>query len=109
MLAGRGGDTRVYRAVRGKDGSEIIVEANARGVKDLEGSVRYFEGFVDDITERRRVEIAPRQAKEAAEAELAIRRQPHAFEGRSHRHRAGRGIPYHWADAIDQGRFVVVR
>jgi PAS domain S-box-containing protein len=51
-----------------KDGSEIIVEANVRVVKDLEGSVLYFEGFVNDITERRRVEIALQQAKEAAEA-----------------------------------------
>ncbi|MGH8064895.1 MAG: response regulator [Candidatus Entotheonellia bacterium] len=51
-----------------KDGREIIVEANVRVVKDLEGSVLYFEGFVNDITERRRVEITLQQAKEAAEA-----------------------------------------
>jgi two-component system, sensor histidine kinase and response regulator len=54
--------------LRRKDGREIIVEANMRVVKDPEGAVRYFEGFVNDITERRQVEIALQQAKEAAEA-----------------------------------------
>jgi two-component system sensor histidine kinase/response regulator len=51
-----------------KDGSEIIVEANVRVVKDPAGSVLYFEGFVNDITQRKRVEVALQQAKEAAEA-----------------------------------------
>jgi two-component system sensor histidine kinase/response regulator len=51
-----------------KDGQEIIVEANVRVVKDTDGSVLYIEGFVHDITERRQVEIALQQAKEAAEA-----------------------------------------
>jgi two-component system, sensor histidine kinase and response regulator len=54
--------------LRRKDGNEIIVEANVRVVKDPEGSVLYFEGFVNDITERKRVEIALQQAKEGAEA-----------------------------------------
>jgi PAS domain S-box-containing protein len=51
-----------------KDSSEVIVEANVRVVRDPQGSVLYFEGFVNDITERKRVEIALQQAKEAAEA-----------------------------------------
>jgi two-component system, sensor histidine kinase and response regulator len=54
--------------LRRKDGSEIIVEANVRVVKDLEGSVLYFEGFVNDITERKQAEIDLQQAKTAAEA-----------------------------------------
>jgi len=54
--------------LRRKDGREIIVEANVRVVKDPEGAVLYFEGFVNDITERKQVEIALQQAKEAAEA-----------------------------------------
>jgi PAS domain S-box-containing protein len=54
--------------LRRKDGSEIIVEANVRVVKDPEGSVLYFEGFVNDITERKRMEIILQQAKEGAEA-----------------------------------------
>jgi PAS domain S-box-containing protein len=51
-----------------KDGREIIVEENVRVVKDSEGAVLYFEGFMNDITERRQVEIALQRAKEAAEA-----------------------------------------
>jgi two-component system, sensor histidine kinase and response regulator len=54
--------------LRRKDGREIIVEANVRVVKDPEGAVRYFEGFVNDITERKRVEVVLQQAKEAAES-----------------------------------------
>jgi two-component system, sensor histidine kinase and response regulator len=54
--------------LRKKDGSEILVEMNVRVVKEPDGAARYFEGFVNDITERRRVETALQQAKEAAEA-----------------------------------------
>jgi two-component system, sensor histidine kinase and response regulator len=54
--------------LRRKDGREIIVEANVRVVKDAEGTVLYFEGFVNDVTERRQVQSAMQQAKEAAEA-----------------------------------------
>jgi PAS domain S-box-containing protein len=54
--------------LRRKDGREIIIEANVRVVRNLEGAVLYFEGFVNDITERRQVETAMQQAKEAAES-----------------------------------------
>jgi two-component system, sensor histidine kinase and response regulator len=54
--------------LRRKDGREIIVEANVRVVTGPDGALLYFEGFVNDITERRRVEIALQQAKEAADA-----------------------------------------
>ncbi len=54
--------------LRKQDGSDIIVEMNVRVVRDPEGAVRYFEGFVNDVTERKRVELALQQAKDAAEA-----------------------------------------
>ena len=54
--------------LRRKDGSEIIVETNVRVVKGPEGAVRYFEGFVNDITERKRAESDMQQAKAATEA-----------------------------------------
>ena len=54
--------------LRKKDGSDVIVEMNVRVVRDPKGAVRYFEGFVNDVTERKRVEMALQQAKEAAEA-----------------------------------------
>ena len=54
--------------LRRKDGSEIIVEANVRVVEAPDAGMLYFEGFVNDITERKRAEIALQQAKETAEA-----------------------------------------
>jgi two-component system sensor histidine kinase/response regulator len=54
--------------LRKKDGSEIIVEMNVRVVKEPGGAVRYFEGFVNDVTQRKRVEVALQQAKAGAEA-----------------------------------------
>ncbi|HET6272935.1 MAG TPA: PAS domain S-box protein, partial [Bacteroidota bacterium] len=39
-----------------KDGTKIWVSENARSVKDGTGSVRYYEGFVQDITERKRAD-----------------------------------------------------
>ena len=54
--------------LRKKNGRKIIVAMNVRVVQDPEGRMHYFEGFVSDITERKRVEIALQQAKDAAEA-----------------------------------------
>ncbi len=53
---------------RKKDGTEVIVEMNVRVVQDAVGSTRYFEGLVNDITERKQAEQALLQAKETAEA-----------------------------------------
>lgn len=41
---------------RRKDGSSFYARENARAVRDESGSVLYFEGTVEDITSRRRVE-----------------------------------------------------
>jgi two-component system, sensor histidine kinase and response regulator len=67
-LLAEGAMKNYVERLRRKDGREITVEANIRVVKDPEGAALYFEGFVNDITERRQVEIALQQAKEAAEA-----------------------------------------
>jgi two-component system, sensor histidine kinase and response regulator len=67
-LLAEGGVQEYVARLRKKDGSEIIVEMNVRVVKEPEGAVRYIEGFVNDVTERKRVEVALQQAKEAAEA-----------------------------------------
>jgi len=45
-------------AIRRKDGSVIWISENARVVKDENGSVRYYEGTVMDITQRRAMQIA---------------------------------------------------
>ncbi|QDV44887.1 Signal transduction histidine-protein kinase BarA [Stieleria neptunia] len=57
-----------FRArLRRRDGSEIWISENARAVRDEEGSVRYFEGTVVDITQRLSSEQL-RLQKEQAEA-----------------------------------------
>ena len=47
-----GFESRVYR----KDGSIIWISENVRAVRDRSGKVLYYEGTVEDITERRRHE-----------------------------------------------------
>jgi PAS domain S-box-containing protein len=42
--------------VRRKDGAKIWFSENARAVKDATGKLRYYEGTVEDITERKRAE-----------------------------------------------------
>jgi PAS domain S-box-containing protein len=61
----RGFESEVYR----KDGSVIWISENARIVRDSQGSIAYYEGMVEDITDRKRLErdlIASKTAAEAA-------------------------------------------
>ena len=48
----QGFETQNYR----KDGSQIWVSINARTVKDATGKVLYYEGTIEDITERKKME-----------------------------------------------------
>jgi PAS domain S-box-containing protein len=59
-----GFEYEVYR----KDGGKIWVSESARTVRDGEGRALYYEGSVQDITERRRAESELRAAKMEAEA-----------------------------------------
>ena len=47
-----------------KDGSPIWVQLNIHTVHDQQGNVQYFDGFVRDITERKRTEDALRSSEE---------------------------------------------
>jgi len=47
-----GFESEIYR----KDGSKIWISENARSVLDADGNLAYFEGMVEDITERKRLE-----------------------------------------------------
>ncbi len=59
-----GFESRVYR----RDGTIIWTSEKARTVTDEDGEPLYFEGFVEDITERKKVAEELRRAKEAAES-----------------------------------------
>jgi diguanylate cyclase (GGDEF)-like protein/PAS domain S-box-containing protein len=45
-------DSEIYR----KDGSTIWISENARCVRNSDGSIAYYEGFVENITERKALE-----------------------------------------------------
>ncbi|MBR8832043.1 MAG: Sensor histidine kinase RcsC [Chroococcopsis gigantea SAG 12.99] len=57
-------ESQIYR----KDGKIIWIAEHARAVRDENGDIIYYEGFVEDITERKEVEANLQKAKEAAEA-----------------------------------------
>ncbi len=57
-------ESQVYR----KDGVVIWISEKARSVRTAQGDVRYYEGFVEEVTERKRSAEELRLAKEAAEA-----------------------------------------
>ncbi|KAF0151125.1 MAG: Signal transduction histidine kinase [Ignavibacteria bacterium] len=49
------------------DGPKIYVRESARAIKDSDGNVLYYEGTVEDITEKKKAEEEIIQAKEKAE------------------------------------------
>ncbi len=58
-LIEREGEVRGYETTwRRYDGTSIWVRESARAVRDVEGQVLYYEGAVEDITERKRAEEA---------------------------------------------------
>ncbi len=59
-----GFESEVYRA----DGSVIWISESARAVRDTDGAVLYYEGSVEDISDRKVFESALQLALEAAEA-----------------------------------------
>ncbi|MEG4494371.1 response regulator [Microcoleus sp. D3_18_C4] len=57
-------ESQIYR----RDGSTIWISENARSICDENGSVLYYEGTVQDITDRKQAESAMQLALEAAES-----------------------------------------
>jgi sigma-B regulation protein RsbU (phosphoserine phosphatase) len=53
-----GFESKIYR----KDGSIIWIAENCRAVRDAQGTLLYYEGTVEDITERKRAEEQIRRA-----------------------------------------------
>lgn len=46
------------------DGTIVFVRESARAIRDNEGAIQYYEGTVEDITERRRAEESLRESEE---------------------------------------------
>ncbi|MFN2443923.1 MAG: putative bifunctional diguanylate cyclase/phosphodiesterase, partial [Thermoanaerobaculia bacterium] len=55
---------------RKRDGSRVWVQLSAHAVKDDQGRVLYFEGFVTDIDERKHAEVTLRTQATAMEASM---------------------------------------
>jgi PAS domain S-box-containing protein len=57
-------ESQIYR----RCGDVIWISENAWAVRDAQGAVKFFEGFVEDVTERKRREESERQRGAASEA-----------------------------------------
>ena len=56
-----------------RDGTALYVRENANAVRDAEGKVKYYEGTIEDITDRKRAEAAlKKQARELAQTVRAL-------------------------------------
>lgn len=71
-------ETRMKR----RDGQIIWVSENARAVKDTQGQIAYFEGSIEDITQRKQAEIALREAK--IQSDLSSRAKSDFLANMSH-------------------------
>ncbi len=60
----------VEMQLRKYDGSVIWARSNFRATRDADGQVLYYEGSLEDITERKRVEMALRESEQTARALL---------------------------------------
>jgi len=63
LIQGEGIVSRFESQVYHKDGRVIWISENARAVRDEKGDVQYYEGTVEDITDRKRAEEALRDSE----------------------------------------------
>lgn len=68
--------------VKRKDGSMVWVSENIRPVKDDEGTLLFYEGSMEDVDQRRKAEIALKEAK--IESDLANRAKSEFLANMSH-------------------------
>ena len=66
LLGEHGQVSRLESEMRRKDGSAIWTSLSVHAVRDDSGGLLYYEGLLQDITERRRAEAALRQSEKLA-------------------------------------------
>lgn len=77
-----GVSSQIEMQVRRKDGTIIWVNENVRSVFDEEGNLLYYEGSMEDITQRKVAEIALRDAK--VDSDLSSRAKSEFLANMSH-------------------------
>jgi PAS domain S-box-containing protein len=82
-------------AMRKKDGGLMWVSISATAQRDEEGEIKWMDGVVEDITERKKIEVALRESEQRLK--LILHGSPIAtfVIGRDHR-------VIHWNDALEQ-------
>ena len=65
LMREKGVVTNFESEIRRRDGSTIWISENARAVHDEQGNLLFFEGHVQDITDRKRAEAEKERAQQA--------------------------------------------
>ncbi|PZQ48086.1 MAG: PAS domain-containing sensor histidine kinase [Micavibrio aeruginosavorus] len=99
----RSGSTTSECQVRRRDGTVIWVQENLRAVRDDQDQLIFYEGSMDDITQRKLTEIALREAK--VESDLAYRSKSEFLANMSHELRTPLNAIIGFSDIIQNQAF----
>lgn len=92
--------------LRRKDGQIIWVQENLHAIKDDDGSLLFYEGSIEDITQRKETEVALRQAM--VESDLASRSKSEFLANMSHELRTPLNAIIGFSDIIRNQAFGAV-